>query len=270
MRVIETGISKPGKFIIYGAPGVGKSRLGASFPRPYFIRSEDRHDHLKVQASPIIDTWELLNETLDDLIRETHDFKTVIIDTVDSLEKVLHEKVLRGSGTTDILHPKIFPFYSGFAKAAILFDTEILPKLQELNESKKMIPVLISHFNTDYVTHPELGQYPQYVPGADKRLAKKLFKWCDVMAMMDTVAVKKDDIVKTSGQRILRFKSSFAALCKESYNLPETLEIPEDAPGELKGFSVIAAAIKAGLAQRATGDLGAVVAEKDSKKITKE
>lgn len=275
MKIVTTSITKPPKICIFGSPGAGKSRLAASFPKPFFIRTEDRHDHLSVQTHEgICDTYEKLVEILDFLIHEDHDFKTVVLDTADSAERLIHQKVCEGSGTTNILHPKIFPFYLGMVNAGFLWELEILSRLRTLNEDKKMLPVIISHVVTTHIEHPQYGSYPKFVLGVDKRAAAKIYKFCDIVGFLDwkTTAVGDTDKLRlnSSNQRVLRLKPRAFWETKESYNLPDAIDIPEDAPNELNGWPTLKAAIKLGLSQRVVGDMADIKVERDVQRLTPE
>lgn len=268
MQIITTGINKPPFITIYGQPGVGKSRFAASMPRPVFVRSEDRHDHLGVQATEVLKDFSSLVEALDYFLTEKHDFKTVILDTADSFERAIQAEVCKRSGTgvTDILHPKVFPYYQGMTKSALLWEREILTRMSALNEERKIMPVILSHLQTATLEHPQYGSYLKFFPGVDKRLAAKIFKISDIVGFMDWQLNSKTSETETTrltstGQRILRLAPRPAWETKESYNLPELLEIPENDPG----WPVLAHAIQAGT--KVTGNLKKAVAAK-VKKVT--
>lgn len=255
MKITTTKIEKPPVVCVYGTPGVGKSRFAASCPNPIFIRTEDRHDHLSVKAfDGIVDTWDKFIECLKFLANEPHDFKTVVIDTLDSAEAFTTAKVCADAGTDDILDPKRFPFYSGYARCGIIWEEQVLPLIQKINRDRKMIPMFLSHVRTDYVEHPEYGQYAKYTLGVDKRIAKRIFKICDIVGFLDWRTSTKDSaskkntvLLSSSGKRILRLKPKPIWETKESYNLPDFLDIPEDGPGEYRGWGVLSEAIKAGI-----------------------
>lgn len=273
IEIITTSINKPPKVCIFGSPGVGKSRFAASFPHPFFIRTEDRHDHLAVQThAGIIETYQQLIDVLDFIRFEKHGFKTVVLDTADSAEKLIHQKVCEGTGTTNILDPRAFPFYSGYVRASLIWESEILTRLKAINEERKVLPVIISHIETKHVEHPQYGDYPKFVLGVDKRVAAKIYKFCDIVGFLDwrTSAIGEGEAMRlnSTNQRVLRLKPRACWETKESYNLPESIDIPEDGPGELKGYTALQEAIKKGLSQKVAGNLSEVKADRDASKLT--
>jgi len=80
---------KPPRILLYGTHGIGKSSLGASSPNPIFIPTEDGLTNIEVSRFPLAtklaDIWEYLGM----LINEEHEYKTVVIDTVDWLETLI-------------------------------------------------------------------------------------------------------------------------------------------------------------------------------------
>lgn len=275
MKIITTGITKPPKICIFGKPGVGKSRLAASFPKAFFVRTEDRHDHLAVATHEgVCDSYTKLLEVLDWLLLEQHDFKTVVLDTADSAEKLVHAKVCEGTGTDNIMHPKVFPFYSGMLRASMLWEKEILPRLCELNETKKMMPVIISHMETKYETHPQYGDYPKFVLGVDKRTAAKIYKICDIVGFLDWKTTTKGEEgslrLNSTNQRVLRLKPRAFWETKESYNLPDEVEIPEDNGAELKGWGALKEAINVGISARTVGNLSIASSAQQVKHLTED
>lgn len=279
INVITTSIRKPPKLVIYGKPGIGKSRFARSLPNPFFIRTEDRHDHLSVQADDhvILNYMDLISGQLDELIKDPRGFKSVVLDTADSAEKIVHAYVAHRAGTDNILDPKALPFYQGMRQSAMIWENEILPRLTRLNEEKRMLPCIISHISTAHIMHPVYGDYPQFTLGVDSSrngCASKIFKWADIVAFMDwqTTTVGKEETgnlrLRSTDQRVLRIKPKAGWETKESYNLPESIDIPADKPGEFKGWSVLAQAIKEGIAQNNVGGLAEVTTAHEAKRLT--
>lgn len=280
MKIATLAITKPPRFVIYGPQGVGKTRLAASFPKPFFVRLEDRHEHLaglvQTHEGSIVKTLAEFKEILDWLLTEEHDFKTVVLDTIDSGENIIHKEICRLHGTTDILDAQKLGFYSGYVKAAKLWESEILERLWLLNTEKKMIPVLISHVQMKDENHPELGHYLKASLGCDKRLAARILKLADIVMFMDWETMqasvpgddtKKEQRLVSSGQRILRIKPHPFLDSKESYNLPEKLELPEEEGSELQGYKIIQKAIVAGIKKNKSGDLAKASTEQDNKRL---
>ena len=105
----------PPMLTIIGTPGVGKTSLGALFPKALFIQSEDGSavfdswpDELKPDMLPRLprargskgkielSTSARLDAYMDELIRSEHDYKTLVIDSITSLHRLFgHEITIR-------------------------------------------------------------------------------------------------------------------------------------------------------------------------------
>ena len=101
MSLLST-ISKPDDrpviATITGDAGTGKTTLGATFPKPIFIRIEDGlqavPSKIRPDAFPVVSKVDQLWEQLTTLIKEGHDYKTVVIDSVTQLETLFGEHVI--------------------------------------------------------------------------------------------------------------------------------------------------------------------------------
>jgi hypothetical protein len=79
------------KFLIYGDPGSGKSTLASKFPDAIFIPTEPGLNYLEVNqitdddGNPkIVKNWTEFCQAIRLLCTEKHQFKTIIIDTIDN------------------------------------------------------------------------------------------------------------------------------------------------------------------------------------------
>ena len=75
-----------------GDAGLGKTSLAATFPKPIFIRAEDGLQAIpassRPDAFPILNTVEQLWEQLTALIKDEHDYKTLVIDSITQLDNL--------------------------------------------------------------------------------------------------------------------------------------------------------------------------------------
>jgi AAA domain len=85
-------VPRPQRITIYGPNGIGKGTLAKAFPSAVFIDAEDGTTHLEVVRIPVNDTMQLF-EAVRALGSESHEFKIVIIDTIDAVEKMLRHRV---------------------------------------------------------------------------------------------------------------------------------------------------------------------------------
>lgn len=79
---------------LYGIPKIGKSTFASKFSSPLFLATEDGLRSLETFQNRIRNWSEYLN-TLDELNKDKHSFRTVVIDTVDNLFLFCNDYVMR-------------------------------------------------------------------------------------------------------------------------------------------------------------------------------
>jgi len=80
------------RVLIHGVPGIGKSTFGASMPAPVFIQCEDGLSGIEAKAFPLAQSFEDVAEQLGVIATNHGPFQTIVIDTVDALERLIWRK----------------------------------------------------------------------------------------------------------------------------------------------------------------------------------
>jgi hypothetical protein len=215
----------PPRICVYGGHGIGKSTLASNFPKPIFISTEDGLAALDVTSFPRAETVNDIEHHIRSLIKEDHDFKTVVIDSVDWLIEPLIV------GDIESKHePKDLAYGKGQMMVAEAF-REILGGLDVLRKKKKMNVVLIAHASVVKYEDPRSEAYDRYQPKVPNRCNALLQEWVDVLAFAGfRVLIKKDDAGfgnkttrgVTTGERLLHFIENPAYVAKNRYNCPDT------------------------------------------------
>lgn len=166
------------KVVIYGVPGVGKSTLASTFPNPIFLRTEDGAGALDVPTFPkIIETLQELDKAISALKDGQHDFKTLVIDSLDWLEPILWQYVCQQNGKRNI---EDFGYGKGYT---ILDDVwrRVQGKLEKLRVSKGMNIVSIAHAAAVTFEPPDSDGYQMYSLKLHKRAAAIWTEWADMI-----------------------------------------------------------------------------------------
>src|SRR5215213_2130623 len=95
-------LRSPVRVFLYGESGVGKSTLAAGAPSPIWLDTEDGSARLRVARYPFREgkgghvprSYVDVLAALDDLAISAHTFETLVIDTVDRLEKMIWAHLL--------------------------------------------------------------------------------------------------------------------------------------------------------------------------------
>jgi hypothetical protein len=229
---VTTGpVQRPRRALIYGVQGVGKSTFGAMAEAAIFIQTEDGLSDIDCSRFPIAKTYADVLAGLGTLYSEKHEYRTVVIDSLDWLERLIWANVCAKRGVDSIED-------IGYAKGyvfAIAQWREVLAGLEALRNERGMAVILIAHAMIEKFANPETDSYDRYVPRLNKHASALVAEWCDeVLFATYQIHTKTTDEgfnrKRTqgigTGARILRTSERPAHAGKNRLNLPD--EMPLD------------------------------------------
>jgi hypothetical protein len=238
LQTVQTGRSeKPRRVMLYGVHGIGKSTFGAMAPNPIFIQTEDGVGNLDCARFPLSGTYDDVMEAIASLYSDPHEFKTVVIDSLDWLERLIWTKVVQVRGPANkskVESIEDFGFARGYVYA-LDFWKEILDGLSALRNERGMMVIVIAHAKIERFENPETDAYDRYSPRLNKHASALVQEWCDeVLFATYKVHTRQTDEgfenTRTrgigAGDRILRTTERPAHMAKNRLNLPE--EMPLD------------------------------------------
>src|SRR5262249_48433512 len=138
--------------LIYGVDGVGKSVWASHAPGPIFIGAEKGTEQLDVARFPQTDSIGELMAQVRALSTEKHDFKTVVLDSLDWVEPLIWKAVC-DEGKVETIEQFAGGYGKGYVRALDLWQT-LLRELSVLNE--KMHVLLLGHAQIKSFQDPEL------------------------------------------------------------------------------------------------------------------
>jgi len=96
---------KPPIVVLYGPGGIGKTTFASKMKQPVIVQAEDGIGKIKCPHFPVADSYTEFEDNLKALINDDSEFKTVVIDSLDWLETLIHEHVCEKNGWPDISSP---------------------------------------------------------------------------------------------------------------------------------------------------------------------
>jgi len=232
---VITGVRpKPRRIFCYGGHGVGKSTWPSRAPKPIYLATEDGLDDIGVDRSPLIDDFGRFNSWLSDLLSQDHDYKTIVIDTADALERIIHKAVSTKHGKASIEEIGYGKGYS-FALSAWEF---VLKTLDQIRATKNMGVVILAHAKVTKFQDPDTDTYDRYEPDLHKSVSPLLQEWCDeVLFARYQVDTKVEEggfgqkriRALGSGKRVLHTCEMPTHLAKRRLELPDVLPLDWDA-----------------------------------------
>lgn len=229
----NTAISAP-RVCLFGVEGIGKSTFAAASPNPIYILTEDGLGSLKVDHFPIATSFKDVMDAIGVLYSDKHDFKTVVIDSLDWLEAIIQREIEQKYEAKDLAYGK------GAVIAAERW-REILDGLNALRNDKGMIVILIAHTTIKRFDSPEVEPYDRYQPKLQERSNAVCREWVDALMFANyKTIVKKDDVGFnqtnnrgiSTGERMLFTSERPAYMAKNRYNLPDSIPLSWDAFAE--------------------------------------
>lgn len=216
MSILDTIVSKyemtePPIILIAGDPGIGKSTLGATFPKPIFIRAEDGlrrvsaivKENMPDSFPPLNGDVDLLFEQIKALGTEEHDYKTLVIDSITKLENDFVDKVLKDDENKPKSINQAFGGYGrGFDHVAYYHD-KLVKFADKLRQKKRMNIVFLAHTEVKSIDLPNSDPYSVFGMPLSKKSLMPYTHHSDLIGFLrDEVFVKhKDQKSAATGQK---------------------------------------------------------------------
>jgi hypothetical protein len=138
---------------LYGPAGIGKSTFGSTLPKPIFIQTERGLDQITVPRFPIVRTLDEYKLQIQALLREDHDYQSVVIDTIDGLDVLIQEEVCN-EGKCESIEQYGGGYGKGVSRMREIW-LKILNRLTDMSERWHLL--MISHAQIRAITDPVVG-----------------------------------------------------------------------------------------------------------------
>lgn len=188
--ISSTSKPLPSRWGLYAINGFGKTSLWAHAPSPIFIQTQGETGlETLISAGqlpptphfPEIGTWAELTAALRTLQTEEHAYKTLVIDTANGAERMLHEYVCQRDYNGD-WDSKEYGFLAWGGKG---FETSLadwrlfLSALDKLRIERGMTIALLVHTKVNAFKNPSGADFYKYTPDMHEKTWGLTRGWLD-------------------------------------------------------------------------------------------
>lgn len=217
---------KPPRVIVYGKPGVGKTTFACGTTKPLIIDLEGSADYIDVPKSHP-ETFEDVEVLLNALLNENHEFRTIVIDSLDWLEAKIHEYICTTYNAKSVndKNNQATSYGQGNVLAANMF-LGIRGKLQRLRDEKGCAIVLTAHTQIKSRNDPLDGEFDEHTLKMHDKIAAAAVEWADAVLLIKKKTIESSNAPsgKIEGGRILRTDGLIGTTTKNRLYLPP--EVP--------------------------------------------
>ncbi len=231
MKILTGKQHGPRRILLYGQQGVGKSTWASQAPNPIFLNLEDGLADIECDKTPKLNDIGDINSALSYLITEQHDYKTVVLDSADWFDLLLHNKVAGEFGKQS--YEEI-----DYGKGAGRIEKGwqwLISNLDYLLVNRKMNVIVLAHAKIEKFTDPFLAAYDRYVPDLSKQAFGYVQEWAQEVLFArfrvltnetkEAFGAKRNTAVGGKDRYILTNEAG-ASMAKNRLRLPD--ELPMD------------------------------------------
>jgi len=230
MQIVRGKLDRPWRVTIYGCEGLGKSTLASNTPAPIFIGAEDGTSQLDVARLEEPRLWEDVLKCVEELHND-HEFKTVVLDTLDWAEPLVHDWVCRnvpGEKGKKCSNIEDYGYGKGYIHAGSVWHG-FLKRLDVLRSKKGMNVMLVAHSHVKNFKNPEGDDYDRFEMKLRQASAGLIKEWSDAVlfANYETLTLEQDGRKKgiADGSRVVYTERRASWDAKNRYGMPPKLPL---------------------------------------------
>ena len=218
----------PLRGIIYGDNGIGKTTFAASGKNPIIVDMEGNCGHIDAPSFRITDL-DQFHEFLNALIAQENDYKTLVIDSLDSLQVLLTEKIAQRHSPQELSYGKGAAIWTKSIK-------EITYKLETIADLKKINILFTAHWKVKTANNPMTEQYDRYDLRINEEMRTGFCNWVQFI-LLATKDVQFEDNkeggfgkkkAKGIERRVLHTRGDPTYYGKNVYDLPAKIAMDWD------------------------------------------
>lgn len=230
-QIKQTTDMRPPRLVLFGQEKIGKSTFASDAPDVLFADIEGGLDGIK-SAKQKIESWPGMVNLITALHEQEHGFKTLAVDSIDWLEKLMHKQVAEENQKENV---EDIGYGRGYKLALDLW-AQFLNGMTSLRDNKGMTIILLAHSQVKKYNNPSMESYDRYTLKLHDAAGAFVTEWADaIMFAHKKIRIEKEDagfnkkVAKARDIGDMRVmatveSASFLAGHRASLNLPD--EIP--------------------------------------------
>ena len=220
------------RIVVHGPHGIGKTTFAANAPKPVFIPTEDGLVGVDVDSFPLATEYTHVKSALSSIADS--DYKTIVIDSADWLEALIHKHTAKEHGKDNI---ETFGYGKGYV-LALSHWRELLKILDWYRSNKDMTIIFLSHSEIKRFDSPDSESFDRYFIKWHKAASALLLEWADVVGFANWMMLTKESDTGFgqkrvrgigTGERILYLEERPSHIAKSRYALPQRLPLTWEA-----------------------------------------
>ncbi len=222
MAILPTEKSKPKvdlrdfTILLYGQPKIGKSTFCSQADHALFLATEAGLNSLSVYQVPIL-TWQDFLAACREIAGEKHEFRTIVIDTIDNLYKLCVDHILKKHS---IQHQSDLEYGKGYE----LVNSEFGKRLTSLS----LLPyglIMVSHA-VEKEVKTRTGKENRIAPTLPNSARKIVVGMADLVLYVEMTEDRDDQGVIADYHRVIHTKpTTIYEAGDRTGRLPETLPL---------------------------------------------
>jgi len=241
----------PSRVVFHGQGGIGKTCFAGHAPKPFFLLSPGETGlHTLIDSGILSDTpnlevpsWSGLLDVIEELIATEVPHKTLVIDTIDGMEKLANQFVCDTNYSGDWSEKGFMSYQCGFRGVAAGPWRGFLASLDRLREARQMGILLLAHTGVGNHRNPNGSDYSRFMPDMYKDAWQLTYGWADIVLFGNRdIIVEKDKKAKGGAIRTCYSEYDAAWDAKNRHNLPPEIDMGESGKEAWDNFMVALAA----------------------------
>lgn len=244
--------------VFYGEGSVGKTSLCTFYPNVVFLKTENGLDKLaeykdnnlpncaSVGGEYLQDRdgsgWPSIVSFTDSLLNDEHDYKTLVVDTLDGVEIACrHYTAQKAFGGETVA-------FENYGKGWVTLLNDYwgpwIRKVRKLAEEKMIKVILLAHDMQETMNNVGGDNYKYKRPNMNNKVWDYTKGMVDHVGFIEIDVTVKDKKAKGYGNRLMRLANSPYCYCKNRAGIQDLIELGSESPE--KAYQVVSSAFKKG------------------------